>query len=200
MPQLKWFLGLYGLAVKDMPVVGYEHLRLLQSHVTCMLSDECLNRISGLLKCECLHSKTTANFKESDTKTDKKTGIHGRQQEPACEIVLGGKLRNVRQRRHFRRLSIERSRHWNSKRQCVLRDCEVIRRSGVYVLVSASWLAHWHVACRLRSRMANVLTCSRSVRDASYRTAYTDSLISRRSERRCYHLSGRPAFCFSCTE
>ena len=43
------FLSLYGLAVKDMPVVGYERLWLLQSHVTYMLSDECLNRIRGLI-------------------------------------------------------------------------------------------------------------------------------------------------------
>jgi hypothetical protein len=46
---IMWFLRLYGLDVKDTPVVGYEHGWLLQSHVTCMLSDECLYRIPGLL-------------------------------------------------------------------------------------------------------------------------------------------------------
>jgi hypothetical protein len=105
------FLRLCGLAIniKDMPVVGYEHLWLLQSHVTCMLSDECLNRIPGLLNVNvCI--ETTANFKERDTKTDKKKGIHGRPQTPACGIVLDGKLRNVWQKRHFRRLRIGRSR------------------------------------------------------------------------------------------
>lgn len=196
---IMWFLRLYGLAVKDMPVVGYEHLSLLQSHVTCMLSDECLNRIPGLLNVNvCIQRPWRMSRKGIPRQTKRKRSMaehkkplvrsswaensetYGRNTSVGCRTGEAGTSTSS----------------W--KRQCVQRDGDVIRRLGVCVLVSVI-MARLLAGCRPYSRLANV-TCSHSVRDAPYGAACIDRLTSRRSERRCYHLHGRTATCFSCTE
>ena len=127
------FLRRYELAVKDMPVVGYGHLWLLESYVTCMLLDERLNRIPRLQNVNvCIQRPRRISrkwiprqIKKKESMVDQKTPLV----KSSCAKNSETKAKD------------DTSAGWrsgeagtgtsSSKHQCVQRDGDVIRRSCV---------------------------------------------------------------------
>lgn len=143
-----WFLRLYRLAVKDMPVVGYEHLWLLQSHVTCMLSDECLNRIPGLLNVNvCLQRARRISTKWMPRQTKRRWSMADHKNPLVRSSWAENSETCCRNDTSVGWRSGEAGTSTSSSKiQRVKRDGDVTRRLGACVLVSVSWLAYWQPA------------------------------------------------------
>jgi len=129
-----------GLAVKDMLVVGYERLWLLQPHVTCMLSDECLNRTPGLPKVNVCIQRPRRISRKGIPRQIKRKGSMADHKTP---LVRSSWAENSETYSRD-----DTSVGWrsgeagtgtsSSKRQCVQRNGDVIRRSGVCVRARGS--------------------------------------------------------------